>query len=119
MPRRRELDSFASEHLRGERAESVSRALVRRLFPSVAVQQESRFEIAVSESYVTFVNLEPERIAAYVLSGEPFDKAGAYAIQGRAARFVVELRGSYSGVMGLPLYETGELLDKLQAARRV
>src|SRR5258706_256145 len=52
-------------------------------------------------------------IAEYVESGESDDKAGAYAIQGRAARFVMELRGSYSGVMGLPLYETAELLDKL------
>ena len=49
----------------------------------------------------------------YVATGECDDKAGAYAIQGRAGRFVVELRGSYSGVMGLPLYETGQLLDKL------
>ena len=45
--------------------------------------------------------------------------AGAHAIQGFAARFVAELRGSYSGVMGLPLFETGELLDKLQGARRI
>ena len=48
--------------------------------------------------------------AAYWDSGEPLDKAGGYAIQGRAAAFVAELRGSYSGVMGLPLFETAELL---------
>ena len=58
-----------------------------------------------------------ETIAAYVETGEPLDKAGAYAIQGRAARFIVELRGSYSGVVGLPLYETSELLDKLAARK--
>ena len=67
----------------------------------------------VSRSEVKFKKLTPAEIAAYVDSGECDDKAGAYAIQGRAARFVVELRGSYSGVMGLPLYETAQLLDKL------
>jgi septum formation protein len=51
-----------------------------------------------------------EEIAAYVDSRDPMDKAGAYAIQGLAAQFVSELRGSYSGVMGLPLFETAELL---------
>ena len=81
-----------------------------RVLTAVAVQQESRFEMAVSESFVTFAALDPERIAAYVASGEPFDKAGAYAIQGRAAAFVSRLEGSYTGVMGLPLYETAQLL---------
>ena len=58
--------------------------------------------------------LSADEIAQYVAGGEGDDKAGAYAIQGRAARFVVELRGSYSGVMGLPLYETSQLLEKLR-----
>ena len=57
------------------------------------------------------------RSRQYVATGEADDKAGAYGIQGRAARFVVELRGSYSGVMGLPLYETSQLLDKLRERR--
>jgi septum formation protein len=70
-------------------------------------------EIVVSDSRVTFATLEPERIAAYAASGEPFDKAGAYAIQGRAGAFVARLEGSYSGVMGLPLYETANLLRLL------
>ena len=61
--------------------------------------------------------LSPREIEHYVASGEADDKAGAYAIQGRAARFIVELHGSYSGVMGLPLYETAQLLDKLAARR--
>jgi septum formation protein len=73
---------------------------------------ESRFEIAVSESLVTFDALDAERIAAYVASGEPFDKAGAYAIQGRAARLRRAARGSYTGVMGLPLFETANLSAK-------
>jgi septum formation protein len=81
-----------------------------RVLTAVALQYESRFEITVSESLVKFALLEPERIAAYVLSGEPFDKAGAYGIQGRAAAFIERIEGSYSGVMGLPLFETANLL---------
>ena len=81
-----------------------------RVLTAVALQFESRFEIVVSESFVSFAVLEPERITAYVQSGEPFDKAGAYGIQGRAAAFVERIEGSYSGVMGLPLFETANLL---------
>jgi septum formation protein len=81
-----------------------------RVLTAVALQFESRFEITVSESLVTFARLDEARIAAYVASGEPFDKAGAYAIQGRAGAFVERLEGSYTGVMGLPLYETANLL---------
>ena len=64
----------------------------------------------VCVSRVRFARLEPARIAAYVASGEPMGRAGAYAIQGRAAAFIEHLEGSYSGVMGLPLYETDGLL---------
>jgi septum formation protein len=81
-----------------------------RVLTAVAMQLESRFEIVVSESLVTFAPLDEARILAYVISGEPFDKAGAYGIQGRAGTFVERLEGSYSGVMGLPLYETAALL---------
>jgi septum formation protein len=81
-----------------------------RVLTAVAVQLDERFEMAVNESFVTFAPLEPERIAAYAASGEPLDKAGAYGIQGRAGAFVLRLEGSYTGVMGLPLYETAELL---------
>ena len=81
-----------------------------RVLTAVAIQLEQRLEMAVSESLVTFAPLDEARIAAYVLSGEPFDKAGAYGIQGRAGAFVQRLEGSYSGVMGLPLYETANLL---------
>ena len=81
-----------------------------RVFTAVAVGFDQRFEVAVSESLVTFASLDDARILAYVASGEPFDKAGAYGIQGRAAAFVERLEGSYSGVMGLPLYETANLL---------
>jgi len=61
-------------------------------------------------SRVTFAPLSPEWIAAYCSTGEPMDKAGAYAIQGFAAQYINRLEGSYSGVMGLPLFETMELL---------
>ena len=81
-----------------------------RVLTAVAVGFEQRFELAVSESLVTFGRLDPARIEAYVQSGEPFDKAGAYGIQGRAGAFIERVEGSYSGVMGLPLYETANLL---------
>ena len=80
----------------------------------VALKNHDLIEFALSISEVLLRKMSPEEIAQYVASGEGDDKAGAYAIQGRAARFIVELRGSYSGVMGLPLYETSLLLDKLR-----
>lgn len=72
---------------------------------------QDRGLVRLSESYVTFRPITPEECAAYWDTGEPADKAGAYAIQGKAAVFVERLEGSYSGVMGLPLFETGELLS--------
>ncbi len=66
--------------------------------------------LRISLSAVTFAATTPEQRAAYVAGGEVDDKAGAYAIQGRAAVFIERLEGSYSGVMGLPLFETAELL---------
>ena len=66
----------------------------------------------LSVSDVTFKSLSDEEIASYWSSGEPADKAGAYGIQGLAAAFISHLSGSYSGVMGLPLYETVQLLQK-------
>jgi len=81
-----------------------------RVLTAVAIQFEGRVEMAVSESLVTFASLDDARIAAYVQTGEPYDKAGGYGIQGRAGAFVQRLEGSYTGVMGLPLYETANLL---------
>ena len=97
------------EHLSGRTHEVLT---------AVALQHDDWIESALSRSEVRFKKLNANEIGQYTASGECDDKAGAYAIQGRAGRFVAELRGSYSGVMGLPLYETGELLDKLQSARR-
>ncbi len=65
---------------------------------------------ALCSSDVEFADLEDAVIRAYVATGEPLDKAGAYAVQGRAAQFIRRIHGSYSGVMGLPLFETARLL---------
>lgn len=80
---------------------------------AVAVRWEHAFEIAVSQSRVTFRAVAQSEIERYVATGEPFGKAGAYAIQGRAAALISQLEGSYSGVMGLPLYETAAVLARI------
>jgi len=69
----------------------------------------------LSRSTVSFKDIELYEIEQYWDTGEPADKAGAYAIQGAAARFVVDLHGSYSGVVGLPLYELSQLLDEISS----
>ena len=79
---------------------------------AVAVKLDERLELAVSASEVEFRPLGADEIRHYLASGEADDKAGAYAIQGNAARFVRDMRGSYSGIMGLPLYETAQLLER-------
>ncbi len=80
---------------------------------AVAVRLDDVTEVAVSVSQVTLRKLTSREIERYLQSGEPFDKAGGYAIQGRAAAFVTRLEGSYSGVMGLPLAETADLLARI------
>ena len=79
---------------------------------AIALKYGDWMESALSRSEVRFKKLAPEEIRQYVATREWGDKAGGYAIQGRAARFITELRGSYSGVMGLPLYETAQLLER-------
>ncbi len=83
---------------------------------AVAFKFGERMETELSATAVRFRALEPAEIARYVVSGEPMDKAGAYGIQGQAGAFVTEIRGSYSGVMGLPLYETAQLLKRFGIA---
>jgi septum formation protein len=78
---------------------------------AVALAQDERCELRLSVTAVSFVELDAARIRRYVQSGESQDKAGAYGIQGRAAAFVKRIEGSYSGVVGLPLCETAELLQ--------
>lgn len=70
--------------------------------------------VMLNRSRVCLAPLSPERITAYCDGEEPYDKAGGYGIQGRAAAFITRLEGSYSGVMGLPLYETSILLASLE-----
>lgn len=67
---------------------------------------------AVSESSVTFEKMTREAMEAYADTDEPYDKAGGYAVQGLAAAFICRIEGSYSGIMGLPVYETGKLLSR-------
>lgn len=81
-----------------------------RVLTAIAVAHEARLETHLSTSEVRFRPLSSEEIQRYILSGEPHDKAGAYGIQGRAAMFVAEIRGSHSGIVGLPLCETALLL---------
>ena len=71
----------------------------------------------VQVSQVQFSDLSMEQIRAYIASGEPFGKAGAYGIQGLGGAFIPSIRGSYSGIMGLPIYETQLLLDRAQVSR--
>jgi septum formation protein len=76
----------------------------------VAVASAGRVESFVERTRVTMAPLSPADIEAYVASGEPFDKAGAYAIQGGAARFILGFEGSYTNVVGLPLEKLFEVL---------
>lgn len=79
---------------------------------AVAVVFDGVTHHAVTVSSVSFARLSETDIKNYVAGGEPLDKAGAYGIQGEAAKFITHLAGSYSGVMGLPLFETAQLLRK-------
>ena len=85
-----------------------------RVLTAVAIQSGQRRVDALSDSRVRFAALTPADIAAYIASGEWEGKAGAYAIQGRAAAFVEHISGSYSGIMGLPLFETAALLKQIR-----
>ncbi|MOA48917.1 Maf-like protein YhdE [compost metagenome] len=80
------------------------------MLTAVALQSGARRFAALSVSVVRFAPMTPAQIAAYVATGEPMGKAGAYGIQGAAAIHVAHLAGSYTGIMGLPLFETAELL---------
>jgi len=84
-----------------------------RVLTAVALGTSAQRVQAVSVSRVTFAPMSPAQIQAYVASGEPMGKAGAYAVQGRVAAFVSRISGSYTGIMGLPLFETAQLLHQL------
>jgi septum formation protein len=82
-----------------------------RVLTAVAIGTPRRRLQALSSSRVTFTALSRPQISAYVAGGEPMGKAGAYAVQGRAAAFISHISGSYSGIMGLPMHETAQLLQ--------
>ena len=104
-------DAKDASRMLGELAGQTHRVLT-----AVAVQGGSkkprRFE-ALSTSRVSFDAMTAAQIRAYVATGEPLGKAGAYAVQGRAAGFISQIRGSYSGIMGLPMFETAQMLRAL------
>jgi septum formation protein len=98
-----------------DHAARILRALSGRehqVLTAVAVGLRDHVETQISVSSVWFRELSDSDIRRYVATGEPLDKAGAYAVQGRAGAFVTRINGSYSGIMGLPLAETAELLQK-------
>ncbi|NML45761.1 septum formation inhibitor Maf [Ramlibacter sp. G-1-2-2] len=97
----------------GRDAERMLRELAgatHRVLTAVGVQSGRKRHEAVSDSRVTFAPMTPAQVRAYVASGEPMGKAGAYAVQGRAAAYISRIAGSYTGIMGLPLHETAQLL---------
>lgn len=110
------------QHILGKPAGRVDAARMLRqlsghthdVFTAVSLWDGHQVQNGLSRSRVAFAALSEEQIAWYCDTGEPLDKAGAYAIQGGAALFIEKLEGSYSGVMGLPLFETGRLLANLK-----
>ena len=82
---------------------------------AVAIGHNKDIHLALSRSRVKFASMTAADIQDYVASQEPMGKAGAYAIQGRASAFISHVSGSYSGIMGLPLYETTQLLKQIGA----
>jgi septum formation protein len=83
-----------------------------RVLTALALQSGRQRWQSLNVSQVRFAPLSPSRIRRYVATGEPMGKAGAYAIQGRAAAFIERISGSHSGIVGLPLHETAQLLER-------
>ena len=110
---------FAKPENRQEAASMLAALSGRRheVLSAVALKFEDRLETALSRTEVEFRALSEDEIKHYVATGEGDDKAGGYAIQGRAAQFVIELRGSYTGVIGLPIYETVQMMERIGAIR--
>lgn len=102
------IDAQDAARMLGELAGRTHRVLT-----AVTVGGARKRAQALSISRVTFAPMSPRQIGAYVATGEPLGKAGAYAVQGRAAAFISHMSGSYSGIMGLPVFETAQLLQQL------
>ena len=108
-------DRIIGKPQNAEEAARILRALSGRehqVLTAVALALRDKVETQISVSSVWFHELTDADIRRYVATGEPLDKAGAYAIQGRAGAFVTRIAGSYTGIMGLPLAETTELLKR-------
>ena len=99
-------DTSDAERMLGELAGRTHRVLT-----AIAVQHGSQRLEALSTSDVSLEPMTPEQIQTYVATGEPMGKAGGYGIQGRVAMHISRISGSYSGIMGLPLWETASLLQ--------
>jgi len=84
---------------------------------ALTIDHQSAPKCVVQISQVRFAELSTEQIQTYIDSGEPFGKAGAYGIQGLGGTFIPTIEGSYSGIMGLPIYEAGQLLDLAKVTR--
>ena len=96
-------------------AEKILTALsgqTHQVLTAVAVAEEGKIEERLSTTTVRFRDISQSEITSYFNSSESHDKAGAYAMQGKAAVFIIEMSGSYSGVLGLPIFETAQLLEK-------
>lgn len=106
---------------RGQAAAFLARLSARKhkVHTAIAVVTDETELTAINSSEVEFTELSERQINAYIATGEPLDKAGAYAIQGIAGQFVINLNGSYSAVMGLPLYETAKLLTACGVSCRI
>ena len=85
-----------------------------RVITGVALVTANRTEVAAEVTAVQFLTLSDEEIAAYIATGEPMDKAGAYAIQGRAARWIPRIEGDYFNVVGLPIARVAEMLERVR-----
>lgn len=114
---RRMLGKPADAHAAADMLAALS-GRVHRVLTAVAVTDGKLMELALSESRVHFRNLNRSEIDAYIAHGEPCGKAGAYAIQGRAAAFVSHISGSHSGIVGLPMFETAALLARFRVVPR-
>jgi septum formation protein len=85
-----------------------------RVLSSVVLLNSGKIDSRLSDTRVEFINLTPEQMAKYWKTGEPLDKAGAYAIQGYASAWVKRISGSYTGVVGMPMLELNELLKTIE-----
>ena len=110
----RDMLRWTADEVSGSSPVLLGQRLHRRLrvLTGVAVWTGREMRSIVSTTAVRFRDIDPDEARAYWHSGEPLDKAGAYAIQGRGGVFVEELSGSYTGVVGLPVFETAQLLGE-------